>query len=386
MSDQNNQTDQNDQQIKVRKARHFFKIRNDKSRSPIPNTPNPEGYTPDQIRRAYGLEHVKAKGSGQTIAIIDAFKNSTILQDFEIFDKQFDLGKPHNLRVFSLSSVFDEGWALEQSLDVQWVHAIAPHAKIILIQANTDSLADLLTAVQYANNMEEENISIVSMSWGGCEFPDENIADAYFTKEGVVYLAAAGDSGSYVIYPSSSPNVISVGGTSLNLDADGNRIEPNAETGWTNSGGGPSIYEPIPQYQSTYGLTGMRQTPDVSFFADPNPGVPVYDSSGFNGNYGWFEVGGTSLSTPCFGAILLLANELREEEHKNPLSNVVLLDYLYNRFGKDPRYSVDFNDITVGSSGTYSCTIGYDNVTGLGTPKNAERHHGLVHDLVHHIP
>ncbi len=167
----------------------------------------------------------------------------------------------------------------------------------------------------------------------------------FFNVPGIAFFASSGDHAEEVIYPASSVNVVGVGGTTLNLALDGTVI---SETGWSGSGGGKSDYEPLPSYQSNYGLTTSKRTvPDVSYNADPSTGVSVY----YNGF--WYIVGGTSAGAPQWAAIHALGLSA---------SNV----YLYGK--AEVAYSSYFRDITSGSNGNYNAMPGYDNVTGLGSP------------------
>src|SRR5262249_43291309 len=139
----------------------------------------------------------------------------------------------------------------EEALDVEWAHAIAPKANIILVEAYSNSTSDLLTAVDYARHAP--GVVAVSMSWGGGEAPTETSADSYFTTPaghaGATFVASSGDNGAPGGYPAMSPNVLAVGGTTLALDGSDNRT---SEVGWNGSGGGPSFYESEPGYQGTY--------------------------------------------------------------------------------------------------------------------------------------
>ena len=200
----------------------------------------------------------------------------------------------------------DSGWALEESLDVEWAHAIAPGATILLVEASSASISSLLAAVDYAVS---QGASVVSMSWGSSsEFLGETSFDSHFTAPGVTFTASSGDSGPGVIYPAASPYVTSVGGTTLPLDSSGNLTA--AETAWSGSGGGVSVYEPTPSYQSSIGAAG-RSVPDVAYDADPNTGVAVYDSTAYSGQSGWFVVGGTSAGAPQWGALAAIVNSQR---------------------------------------------------------------------------
>ncbi len=245
----------------------------------------------------------------------------------------------------------DAGWALEISLDVQWAHAIAPNAKILLVEARSASVADLLAAVNYAKNRAD--VVAVSMSWGGAEFLGQSVYNSYFTSNhGVVFFAATGDSGAGVIWPSTISSVVAVGGTTLALNPDGSVA---SEIGWSGSGGGLSAYEVEPQYQITYdvpGANGKRAVPDVSYDANPASGFPVYDTTAYGGQTGWFQVGGTSAGCPQWAAIHSLS-----------------LSVSNNNLYQDAKWSSPtyFRDIISGSNG-YLAVPGYDLVTGLGSP------------------
>jgi subtilase family serine protease len=194
----------------------------------------------------------------------------------------------------------DCGWGQEAALDIEWAHAVAPKAKIILIEAKSNSFADLLQAVDVANNLQANSSPQitnmqVSMSWGGAEFSSEASFDSHFSNPSVAYLAASGDTGGKTIYPSTSPAVIAAGGTSL-LFTSGH---VTGEKGWSGSGGGTSPYESHLSYQD--GITVLvgkrRSTPDLSFDADPATGVSVYDSANCGGLQGWMVFGGTSVAS-----------------------------------------------------------------------------------------
>ena len=289
-----------------------------------------------------------------TIAIIDAYDCPTVQNDFVAFSNQYGLPTT-NLEIHKMRSniAVDATWALEISLDVQWAHAIAPNARILLVEAQSNSLTDLFAAINYATNRPD--VVAVSMSWGTSEFLDQNTYDSYLnSSNGKVFFAATGDNGAGVIYPATSPNVIAVGGTHLNFNPDGTVA---SETGWTGSGGGVSIYENEPQYQLTYnisGANGKRAIPDVSYNSDPASGYSVYDTTTYQGQIGWFTVGGTSAASPQWAAIHSLG-----------------LSASNNNFYQDAKSSNPasfFRDVTSGSNGNFSAAIGHDFVTGLGSP------------------
>lgn len=319
-------------------------------------------YAPSQIQTAYGFSSLPASntGTGQQIAIIDAYGSSTITADLADFCNYYNLPAA-NLQISyptGTPTSKNSDWAMETSLDVEWAHALAPGATIQLVIAKNASVSNLFAAVQYATNTL--GAPIVSMSWGGSEWSGEITYDSYFTKSGTVFVAAAGDAGAGAIYPAASPKVVAVGGTSLYLNANGT---VSSETAWSDSGGGPSAYEPEPSYQVQFGLSlSGRGIPDVAFDANPDTGVNVYCSS-YRRSTVWYQVGGTSLSTPCWAALMALANQGRGV----PLTDAH--QALYNLAGTQTNYNPRglYRDITSGSNG-YAAGPGYDLVTGLGVP------------------
>ena len=263
------------------------------------NAPPAGAYTPTQIQQAYGFNQINfgsvhGDGTGQTIAIVDAYDDPNIQADLNAFSAQFGLPSTTVTRVSqngstSLpSSDSSGGWELEESLDVEWAHAIAPGAKILLVEAASASDSDLLPAVSYAGS----HANVVSLSWGGGEFSGETSYDGYFNHSGVAFVASSGDNGAPISWPAASSNVLAVGGTSLNLGS-GNSY--GSEAGWSGSGGGPSAYVSQPAYQrGVVTQTSMRANPDVSYDGSPSTGFAVYDSFNYSGaSYGWMQIGGT---------------------------------------------------------------------------------------------
>ena len=299
-------------------------------------------------------------GGARAIAIVDAYDYPTAFSDLQIFSAQFGLPAPTtaNFQVVYATGTppkADSGWGLEAALDIEWAHAMAPHAKIYLVEAASNSYADLLSAVNVASNyVAQAGGGEVSMSWGGSEFSFERFYDGYFTKTGVVYFAAAGDSAG-TIWPSTSPNVVSAGGTTNSRDASGNL---QAQLAWSSSGGGPSRYESRPSYQSAISqvVGNKRGTPDVAADADPNTGVWVYNVPDCNG---WCIVGGTSVAAPVWSGIVNAAGRFSS-------SSQVELSTIYSNLGK----AADFTDITQGSCGPhqgYVTGTGWDFCTGAGS-------------------
>jgi subtilase family serine protease len=367
-----------------------------------------QGYTPAQIDKAYGFDSialsngVTADGAGQTIAIVDAYSDPKIAADTAVFDSEFDL-PAINLKVVSQTGstsslpASNAGWAGEISLDVEWAHAIAPGATILLVEASSDNTDDLMAAVNYARNAA--GVSVVSMSWGGSEFFDwgnggesdsQLTYDADFTTpaghQGVTFIAAAGDSGaqSGVQWPASSPNVVSVGGTTLyTSDSTGTY---DAEAGWTGTSSGYSQVEAEPAYQDVVQDSGERTVADVSYDADPNTGFPIYDSVAYEGESGWQEIGGTSAGTPQWAALVAIADQGRTADNLDTLDGATqTLPTLYSLYSAPgttdySTYTTYFNDVTSGGGNNYrfrwggqgnsagSAGPGYDLVTGLGTP------------------
>jgi subtilase family serine protease len=279
---------------------NYVVIPTSETATPLANS-GPTGYQPSQLAQAYGFNLISYNGSGSTIAIVDAYDDPNIVNDLQTFNTQFSLrqltastspgagGVPTITVVNQTGGVTSQtggtssppptdptgGWETEEALDVEWAHAMAPGANIVLAEANSTSLSDLLTAAQSAHTL---GANVVSMSWGGSEFSGENSYDSsYFTTPGVVYVNASGDSGSPVGYPGASPDVVAVGGTTLDLDSQNNI---SSETGWSGSGGGISADEPQPSYQQgvVTQSTSRRTNPDVAYDANPATGVPVYDS------------------------------------------------------------------------------------------------------------
>lgn len=243
-----------------------------------PDNTTPSGYTPAQIRHAYGFDQIANQGDGQIIGIVDAYDVPAVESDLAVFSTTFGLpactkasGCLTVIYATGVKPAQNVGWSDETSLDVQWAHAIAPNAKILLVEAPKGTMGALLAAVPVA---VKNGANIVSMSWGSSsEFSFEAAIDPYvFNNSAVTYLAASGDSGHNLFgYPAASSRVVSAGGTTLNLDASGNIL---SETSWFGSGGGVSKYYAEPSFQSGVQTTGFRGIPDVAYDANPITGVP----------------------------------------------------------------------------------------------------------------
>jgi subtilase family serine protease len=322
------------------------------------------GLSASQLRKAYNVDQLRNQGQGITIAIVVAYGNPNAQADLDKYDTTYGLpattitvvypqGKPQTV---------DSGWALETDLDLQMAHAMAPKAKLVLEAAKSASSANVFAAVQdaYTNH----GATIVSMSFGSTEFSGETNVDTTFAngnKTGVSFTAASGDNGTGAQYPATSPFVTAIGGTTLNIQSDGTYV---SETAWSGSGGGVSAIEKRPSFQAGFNNQSGRGIPDVAMVADPNTGVSIYDSFGYQGQKGFFIVGGTSVSTPLFAGILALADALRSSSMKN--ADIEIYNVARSH------YAADFHDITSGSNGNCGslCNAhsGYDYVTGLGSP------------------
>jgi hypothetical protein len=379
--------------------------------------PFPIGYGPGDMAAAYGISNIKfgsvvGDGTGQTIAIVDAYDDPSFVNeylppsvpggtptlnpafassDLAQFDTQLGIADPPNFtkvnqagQTSPLPGTDPSGagnvngnWEIEEALDIEWAHGIAPGANIVLVEATDDSNANLFAAIQAAARLP--GVSAVSLSWGLNEYNGEQSLDSTFVTpsghQGVTFVAASGDSGGFapdaqgnptttpgVLYPAASPKVLGVGGTTLNLTVDDTYIN---ETAWSLSGGGTSLFEAQPTFQKGVQTTGFRTVPDVAFDADPNTGVAVYDSYNNTDNSGpWVEVGGTSLGAPAWAGLIAIANQGRV------LAGATTLDgptqTLPALYAISP---TDFNDVTSGSNGVFSAGSGYDEVTGMGSAK-----------------
>jgi subtilase family serine protease len=328
-------------------------------------------YTPAEVSAAYGFNVTKlpngqlATGAGQTIGIVDAYHDPNILSDVNTFSSQYGLpqfnttGGPSftQIQQNGVTQISPGGWSTEEALDVEWAHAMAPQASIVMVESQDNSLSNMFAAVTTAAT--SPGVSVVSMSWGASEFSGETSYDSIFQVPGVSFVAASGDNGARfgVGYPAASPYVLSVGGTTLNILNHSGNYSWASETGWSGSTGGKSVYESEPSYQKGVQNYGVRTNPDVSYNANPSTGVLVLDTLGG----GYFQVGGTSAGAPQWAAMIALADQGRAINGAKPVGNAVA--DVYNL------PSSDFHDITSGSNGKYSATKGYDLVTGLGSPK-----------------
>ncbi len=358
-------------------ARHplFIKIHDRDSRgNPLITSTTPHGYTPAQIGSYLGLT---GDGSGQTIAIVDAYDDPNIISDLNTFSSTFALPLVCGTTGAIASNCVNftkampqgqpstnSGWALEIALDVEWAHAVAPKANILLAEAASNTFGNLMSAIDYAAS---HGAAVISNSYGAGEFSGETAYDSHCTLSNAVCTFSTGDSGNPGGYPAYSPYVVAVGGTTLNLTSSG---AVTGESAWSGSGGGVSQYEALPSYQTSVNSLTRRGIPDVSYDADPNTGFAVYDSVTYQSQSGWFQVGGTSAGTPQWAAIIAVADQLRAASSQPRLTGA---SFAANTAIYALRGTSALADITSGSNGSCGsvCTAGpgYDFVTGLGSPR-----------------
>lgn len=331
------------------------------------------GYGPNDIQSAYNLSGRHA--NGRTVAIVDAMDDPNAASDLALYRSHFGLPpcttangcfkKINQNGGTSPLPAGDYGWAEEISLDLDMVSAACPDCHILLVEANSATVANLGTAVNRA--AATPGVVAISNSYGGSEFSTETGDDHYYNHPGIAVTVSSGDSGYGVEYPASSRYVTAVGGTSLNKASN---TRGWTETAWSGAGSGCSAYEAKPSWQHDTAC-GKRTVADVSAVADPNTGVAVYDTYNACGHSslcdflislglipgadGWVQVGGTSASSPIIASVYALAG--------TGLSP-----------GTPYSHTSAMFDVTSGSNGScggsYLCTAkrGYDGPTGLGTP------------------
>lgn len=367
--------------------------------SPAVDSGSPVGMVPSQIASYYGINSitfnsvngvVQGNGAGQTIAIVDAYyiPKSELQSELNAFDTALGIapiGTGSGAPTFSVAYPDGQptaapiqtpsGWGAETALDLEWAHAIAPGANILLVE---EPPADIYNGAAYA--AQQAGVSVVSMSWGSSETPGETASDSSFVTPqghaGVAFVAASGDDGSPGLYPAASSNVIAVGGTSFITNANGTIT---GEIGWDDSGGGISKYESQPSWQKgvVTQSTTQRTLPDLSTNAgDP---MAVYDSYDLGTATPWEDLSGTSFSTPTVAALISIADQGAALAGGQSLNTAQVASGLYSMFSKTGTES--FNSITQGNNG-YAAGAGYNLVTGLGSPVGGVLAAGLSGNLV----
>jgi len=397
------------QRILEKQRARIASTASDTNTAPLTTTIKGTVYTPAQIRAAYGLAPLPAAGTtltaaqkaelgaGQTIYLVDAYHDATALSDLNAFSTKFGLptcthvaitsnaklaAPPSNCtfaQVYSYTRgtvtttvpAYNATWAPESKLDVQWAHAIAPLARIVLIEMPSAMSNAILDANTLAKNLGP---GAVSMSFGSAEAGWASTTDSYFVGTGMTFVAAAGDSGAQVLWPAVSPNVLAVGGTSTNVSSTGSRIE----VAWGGSGGGMSAYEALPAWQSGVTPAGgsalvRRAVPDVAFNASPMTGEYVAVTLPGKTTT-WSAYGGTSIAAPQWAGLVAVANAIRAANAKAALGDVHAL--IYKSIAAVPgTYAAALHDVIEGTNGTCAtCKAGsgFDQATGWGSPNASQ--------------
>jgi kumamolisin len=334
-------------------------------------------------------------GGWGAIAVVDAYDNPYAASELAQFDSFWGLPVANFVQIYANGNgscstpPVDPGWGLEESLDIEWAHVMAPKATIILVEACSNSLDDLA----YAEYVAGLNVEFyygggdVTNSWGSGEFSGETAYDPYFGlyfPNNTAYFASAGDSGCGAAYPSSSPWLVSAGGTTVYRNTKNNAFV--LEGCWSGSGGGISSEETYSSGWTGGSNTGSwadyqypifgqynRATPDLAFNADPNSGVVIYDCAYYSGSCYYFEVGGTSVSSPSLAGIVNNAANKLGTGHADGTTGSGYYtaeenNLLYSQWGTANAYGKNFNDVTIGGNG---CSVGkqWDYCTGVGSPR-----------------
>jgi subtilase family serine protease len=383
--------------------------------APLTTTITGTVYTPAQIRAAYGLSPLPAAGAslttaqaaalgaGQTVYLVDAYHDASALSDLNAFSAKFGLPSCSNVAITSNAKLatppascqfsqvysatrgtvttavpaYNATWAPESKLDVQWAHAIAPLARIVLIEMPNALSTSILDANTLATKLGP---GAVSMSFGSTEASWATTVDSYFVGTGMTFVAAAGDSGTQVLWPAVSPNVLAVGGTATNVSSAGSRVE----VAWTSGGGGMSAYVPLPSWQSGVTPAGgsalvRRAVPDVAFNASPMTGQYVALTLPGAATV-WSAYGGTSIAAPQWAALVAVANGIRVANAKAQLGDIHSL--LYTSIAAVPgTYAAAMHDVVEGSNGscaTCKAGTGFDQTTGWGSPNAAQLFEALT--------
>ena len=324
-------------------------------------TSSPSGYGPADLQAAYNLASASAaSGASQTIAIVDAYDDPNAESDLSVYRSQYGLPpcttangcfRKVNQTGGTKYPRGNGGWGQEISLDVDMASAICPNCKILLVEASSNSFANLSAAVDEAAKL---GANVISNSYGGSEYSSEVSDQSHYNHPGVAITVSSGDNGYGVEFPAASQYVTAVGGTTLTKDGSARGF---SETVWSGAGSGCSAYISKPSWQLDTGCS-RRTVADVSAVADPNTGVSVYDTYRQAGGGGWLVFGGTSVASPIIGSVYALAG------------NSATINYGSYSYS----HSTSLYDIVSGSNGScggsYLCTggPGYDGPTGNGTP------------------
>ena len=337
---------------------HSF-VRIDNYGRPLPTT-GPSGYGPADLQTAYQLASASASnGAGQTIAIVDAYDDGNAESDLAVYRSTYGLppcttanGCFHKVNQSGGTSYprGDGGWAEEISLDLDMASAICPNCKILLVEAKSNSFANLSAAVDEAATL---HANVISNSYGGSEYSGEVSDQSHYNHPGVAITVSSGDNGYGVEFPAASQYVTAVGGTTLTRNSSSGTF---SETVWSGAGSGCSAYITKQSWQTDPGCS-RRTVADVAADADPNTGVSVYDTYRLHPG-GWLVFGGTSVASPIIASVYALAGNA---------GSITYGSYPY-------AHTKSLFDVVSGSNGScggsYLCTggTGYDGPTGNGTP------------------
>ncbi len=327
----------------------------------------PAGYGPSALQSAYSLPSATA-GSGQTIAIVDAYDDPNAENDVNVYRSQYGIPacttsggcfkKVNQSGVQGSYPKASGSWAQEISLDLDMVSAVCPNCHILLVEGTSNSNANLAAAVDTAARL---GANAISNSYGSAESSTSVSYDSHYQHAGVAITASSGDSGYGTQSPASALGVTAVGGTHLTQSGS-----TWSESAWSSAGSGCSGYNAEPSWQTTYGITvcgSHRGEADVSAVADPNTGVAVYDSYTYRGQGGWMVFGGTSVASPIIASVYGLAGNAGTIMAAPTGSSA---SYAYT-------HTSSLHDVKSGSNGSCGTIVcnagtGWDGPTGLGTP------------------
>jgi subtilase family serine protease len=340
-------------------------VTHENSARPLATPTWTSGYAPSQLVSAY---KVPSGGTGQTVAIVDAYDNPSAESDLGTYRSQFGLApcttangcfRKVNQSGGSAMPTGDTGWGQEIDLDLEMVSAICPSCQILLVEASSNSFADLGAATNYA----AAHANVVSNSYGGNEFAAETGSSyaAPYNHPGVAITASSGDNGYGVETPAAYNTVVAVGGTSL---TSASNARGWTESAWSGAGSGCSSYVAKSSWQTDSGCS-RRTVADVSAVADPNTGVAVYDTYGSTGGNNWYVFGGTSVAAPIIGAVYAVAGNASSTSYAATLAYSHTSSLFDVTSGSNGRCTRGKN-----TSSAYLCQArtGYDGPTGLGTP------------------
>jgi len=333
------------------------------------STPSMQGMTIKDFRQAYNVPLTPQGYPVTKTFLVVAYHYANAPSDYEQFCSKFALACSPLTIVNLAGNANNKNWAIEEMADIEMVRIANDNTQITVIEAASDSRADMMAALKYANSQAGD--AVVSMSFGADEYATESVSAGFFQSEGITWIAASGDS-TVPSFPATHPDVVAVGGTSLTSLASP-RTE-QTETAWSSGGCGFSALEVAPSFQIAAGVndTARRAVPDVAFEADPAYGAQIYCSV----VGGWLKVGGTSISAPFFAGIVSLANGARKLNAKPPLTSVAgrgaqLQPMLYELLSTNggPERSTILHDIVSGRgcASNSPAARGYDVVTGLGS-------------------